>query len=118
MKFPRKVRNGPMNKWLNYGGDPDHGSGSGSHSRHWQDVPWRGMHCPSASSYVIAILVSYCYCCWDSNKILDYWCIGNCMCVFVRLQRLYRSQLEVSQNETHAEVGLYMVFIEHKKLTN
>ena len=24
MKFLRKVGNGPMNKWLNSGGDPDH----------------------------------------------------------------------------------------------
>jgi len=28
MKFSGKVGNGPMNKWLNFGGDPDHGSGS------------------------------------------------------------------------------------------
>jgi len=41
MKFSRKVGNGPMNKWLNFGGDPDHGSGNGfgygsrSVSRHW-----------------------------------------------------------------------------------
>ena len=24
MKFSGKVDNGPMNKWLNFGGDPDH----------------------------------------------------------------------------------------------
>ena len=24
MKFSRKVDNGPINKWLNFGGDPDH----------------------------------------------------------------------------------------------
>jgi len=24
MKFSRKIGNGPMNKWLNFGGDPDH----------------------------------------------------------------------------------------------
>jgi len=39
MKFSGKVGNGPMNKLLNFGGDPDHGSGygsrSGSVSRHW-----------------------------------------------------------------------------------
>ena len=33
MKFLEKVGNGPVNKWLNFGGDPDHGSGS--ESRHW-----------------------------------------------------------------------------------
>jgi len=25
MKFAQKVGNGPMNKWLNFGGDPDRG---------------------------------------------------------------------------------------------
>jgi len=37
MKFSGKVGNGPMNKWLNFGGDSDHGCGygSGSVSRHW-----------------------------------------------------------------------------------
>jgi len=39
MKFPGKIGNGPVNKRLNFGGDPDHGadygSGSGSVSRHW-----------------------------------------------------------------------------------
>jgi len=43
MKFPGKVGNGPVNKWLNFGGDPD-------------PYPYRdtggGMHCPSASSSV------------------------------------------------------------------
>jgi len=33
MKFSGKVGNGPMNKWLNFRGDPDHRSGSVS--RHW-----------------------------------------------------------------------------------
>jgi len=33
MKF-LKVGNGPMNKWLNFGGDLDHGSGYGSGSVH------------------------------------------------------------------------------------
>jgi len=32
MKFSRKVGNGPVNKWLNFGGNTDHGSRSGS----WQ----------------------------------------------------------------------------------
>ena len=27
MKFSGKVGNGPMNKWLNFGGDPENGSG-------------------------------------------------------------------------------------------
>jgi len=37
MKFSGKVGNEPMNNWLNFGSDPDHGtgSGSGSVSRHW-----------------------------------------------------------------------------------
>jgi len=29
MKFPGKVGNGPMNEWLNFGGDSDQGSGYG-----------------------------------------------------------------------------------------
>jgi len=33
MKFSGKVSHGPVNKWLNFGGDPDHESGSGS--LHW-----------------------------------------------------------------------------------
>jgi len=40
MTFSEKVGNGPMNKWLNFGGDPDYGSGygymeSGSEARYW-----------------------------------------------------------------------------------
>ena len=35
MKFSVKTGNGPMNRWSNFGGDPDEGSGSGSVSRHW-----------------------------------------------------------------------------------
>jgi len=35
VKFSRKVDNEPMNKRLNFSGDPFHGSGSGSGSRHW-----------------------------------------------------------------------------------
>jgi len=60
MKFSEMVGNGPMNKWLNFGGDPDHGFGSRSVSRHWQDVPWRRCACPSASShyyYFVCLLV-------------------------------------------------------------
>ena len=57
MKFSRKVGNGPVNKWLNFGGDPNHGSEYGSR---YLD-PCRdtgktclggGMHCPSASSLI------------------------------------------------------------------
>jgi len=29
MKFSGKIGNEPVNKWWNFGGDPDHGSGSG-----------------------------------------------------------------------------------------
>jgi len=37
MKFSGTVGNEPMNKWLYFGGDPNHryGSGYGSLSRHW-----------------------------------------------------------------------------------
>jgi len=34
MKSSGKVGNAPMNKRLNFVGDPDHGSASGSVSRH------------------------------------------------------------------------------------
>jgi len=61
MKFSAKVDNGPMNKWLNFGGHPDNGSGSGYKSDPDIDPdPYRdtgktclgeGMHCPSASSF-------------------------------------------------------------------
>jgi len=34
MEFLGKVGNGPTNKWLQFGGDPDHGSESGFISRH------------------------------------------------------------------------------------
>jgi len=50
MKFSGKVSNGPMNKWLNFGGDrntdpaPDRDIG--------KTCLGGGMHCPSASSYV------------------------------------------------------------------
>ena len=40
IKFSGKVGNGPVNKRLNFGGDPDHGSWYGSGR----------MHCPSANS--------------------------------------------------------------------
>jgi len=70
MKFSGKVGNGPVNKLLNFGGDPDHGSAL----RHYWEIRQvinghkfaartdspdggtgktylgGGMHCPSASS--------------------------------------------------------------------
>jgi len=33
MKFSRKVGNGPANRWLNFGGDPDHRLDTGLLSR-------------------------------------------------------------------------------------
>jgi len=76
MKFSGKVCNGAMNKWLNFGGDPDHRLDTGvvfRIRRYWEirklvngrksaahtDSPdgssgktclGGGMHCPSASS--------------------------------------------------------------------
>ena len=76
MKFSGKVGNGPTNKWLNFGGDPDHRLDVGIVFliRHYWDIrkvinghkyaahtdsPYggtgktclgRGMHCSSASS--------------------------------------------------------------------
>jgi len=35
MKYLGKVGNGPVNKRLSFGGDPDHGSGYGWVWRHW-----------------------------------------------------------------------------------
>jgi len=40
MKFSEKVDNGPMNKWLNFGGDPEDTG---------KTCLGGGMHCPSAS---------------------------------------------------------------------
>ena len=49
MKFSGKIGNAPMNKWLNFGGDPD----QDLDSYHDTGKRWLGgdMHCPSASSY-------------------------------------------------------------------
>jgi len=49
MKFSGKTGNAPMNKWLNFGGDPD----QDLDSYHDTGKRWLGgdMHCPSASSY-------------------------------------------------------------------
>jgi len=60
-KFSGKVTNGPLNKWLNFGGDPDHGSGytdpdmdpdpnPDSYRDTGKTCLCGGMHCPSASS--------------------------------------------------------------------
>jgi len=66
MKFSGKDGNGPMNKWLNFGGDPDYRLDTGIFL--WICHCWEigkvvspnggtvktclggGMHCPSASS--------------------------------------------------------------------
>jgi len=61
MKLSGKVGNGPVNKWLNFGGDPDqgfrYGSGyeSGYVSRHCLSG---GMHCPNASSFALFSVLS------------------------------------------------------------
>jgi len=48
MKFLAKVGNGPVNKWSNFGGDPDHGPVLDPY-RDTGDTGG-GMHCPSACS--------------------------------------------------------------------
>ena len=58
MKFSGKVGNGPLNKWLNFGGNPDHGSGSGSVCNTGKTCLGGGVHCPSAASYVCEILLT------------------------------------------------------------
>jgi len=51
MKFSRKVGSGPVSKWLNFGGDPDLGSGILDPYRDaGKTCLGGGMHCPSASS--------------------------------------------------------------------
>jgi len=58
MKFLGKVGNGPVNKRLNFGGDPHHGCDPDTNPAPDPD-PYRdsgntylggGMHCPSAST--------------------------------------------------------------------
>jgi len=75
MKLPGKVDNGPVNKWLNFGGDPDHRLDTGfvtigrygkwltdihsySFVRCGTGKTWLGggMHCPSASSFITHFL--------------------------------------------------------------
>jgi len=54
--FSGTVGNRPVIKWLNFGGDSDHGSGSGYESDpgHYtcKTCLGRGMHCSSASSFI------------------------------------------------------------------
>jgi len=52
---------GPMNKWLNFAGDPVHGSGYryGPHRDTGKTSLGGGMHCPSASSFFGFDWVSY-----------------------------------------------------------
>ena len=50
MKFSGKVGNGPVNKWLNFRGDPDHGSDAFPDPG--KTCLGGGMHCPSASSFI------------------------------------------------------------------
>jgi len=59
MKFSGKVGNGPMNKWLNFGGDPNNESGYGSKSK---TCIGGGMHYLSSSSY-----------CWYRRIISVWW---------------------------------------------
>jgi len=52
MKFSGKVGNGPLNKRLNFGGDPDHGSGIATVVRLGV-----GTHSLSASSCTVTVLL-------------------------------------------------------------
>ena len=52
MKFSGKVGNGPLSKRLNFGGDPDHGSGIATLVR-----LGGGMHSPSVSSCTVTVLL-------------------------------------------------------------
>ena len=54
MKFSGKMGNGPMNKLLNLGGDPFHGPDTG------KTCLGGGVHCPSASSYVLKWYADVC----------------------------------------------------------
>jgi len=56
------AQNGPLNKQLNFGGDQDHGSGSGYGSDPYRDTGKTclrgGMHYPTASSLLCICLIS------------------------------------------------------------
>jgi len=47
MKFSGKVDNGPMNSWLNFGGDPDHHLDTGIvfRIRYYYETGKAGLHC-------------------------------------------------------------------------
>ena len=55
MKFSGKVGNGPMNKLLNFGGDPDTNPDTDPDPDRdiGKTCPGRGMHCPSASIFIM-----------------------------------------------------------------
>jgi len=57
MKISGKVGNGPLNKRLNFDGDPDHGSEYGTDPYPYRDTGITclggGMHCHSAFSLLI-----------------------------------------------------------------
>jgi len=53
MKFSGKVASGPINKLLNFGGDPDRDTG--------KTCLGGGMHCPSASSLILFYSCLYLY---------------------------------------------------------
>jgi len=70
MKFSGKFGNGPLNKRLNFGGDPDHsgykycfpfssllGDTDSPDGGTGKTCLGGGMHCPSASSFVFFSLV-------------------------------------------------------------
>jgi len=57
MKFSRTVGDGPVNKRLNFGGDPHHGSAVPDPYRDTgKTCLGGGMHCPSASSLLLLLL--------------------------------------------------------------
>ena len=51
MKFSRKFGNGPVNKWLNFGGDPVTDADPDSYRYTGKMYFGSGMHSPSASRY-------------------------------------------------------------------
>jgi len=63
VKFSGKGGNGPVNKWLNFGGDPDHGS------RYIATFVRRAL-AEVCSVPVLPVTYSFGYCECDSQ----YWC--------------------------------------------
>jgi len=49
MKFSGKVDNGPLKKWLNFGGDPDHRLDTGIRIRHY----WEMQHVVNGHSFIL-----------------------------------------------------------------